>query len=99
MVHFVMAALGLAGIPVYLAILQRTNQNRLLVLLASQIQINLFTVLLSIGMDALSRHLYIKASNKLRLIKINKHRLKVVLNLPRIRSSVTFPRKLKDPLL
>lgn len=58
---FVMAALGLAGIPVYLAILQRTNQNRLLVLLASQIQINLFTVLLSIGMDALSRHLYIKS--------------------------------------
>ena len=58
---FVMAVLGLSGIPVYLAILQRNNQNRLLVLLASQIQINLFTVLLSIGMDALSRYLYTKS--------------------------------------
>ena len=60
---FQMAALGLSAIPVYLAILQRTNQNRLLILFASQIQVNLFTVLLSIGFDALNRYLFIKQSN------------------------------------
>ena len=58
---FIMAIIGLAAIPVYLAILQRTNQSRLLVLLSSQIQINLFTVLLSIGLDALSRYMYNKS--------------------------------------
>lgn len=57
---FQMAALGLAAIPVYLAILQRTKQNRLLILLASQIQVNLFTVLLCIGFDCLTRYFYKK---------------------------------------
>lgn len=57
---FQMAGLGLSAIPVYLAILQKNNHqnNRLLILLASQIQINLFTVLLSIAFDVLNRYLY-----------------------------------------
>lgn len=58
---FLLAGAGLAAIPVYLAILHRTNLNRLLILLASQIQVNLFTVLLSIGMDALSRFMHNKS--------------------------------------
>lgn len=57
---FQMAVIGLAAIPVYLAILQKTNQNRLLILLASQIQVDLFTVLLCIGFDALTRYFYKK---------------------------------------
>jgi hypothetical protein len=57
---FQMAAIGLSAIPVYLAIFQRTKQNRLLILLASQIQVNLFTVLLCIGFDSLTRYFYKK---------------------------------------
>lgn len=60
---FQMAAIGLASIPVYLAVLQKTTQNRLLILLASQIQVNLFTVLLCIGFDALTRYFYKKNSD------------------------------------
>lgn len=55
-----MAAIGLAAIPVYFAVIRKTSRNRLIVLLTSQIQVNLFTVLLCIGMDALSKFLYKK---------------------------------------
>lgn len=61
---FVMAALALSAIPVYLAILKKNHQNRLLLLLASQIQVNLFMVLLSIGLDALGRFLHIRQLRK-----------------------------------
>lgn len=57
---FLMAAFSLTAIPVYFAILHQTNQNRLLILLASQIQVSLFSVLLCIAMDSLSRYLYLK---------------------------------------
>lgn len=57
---FLMAALSLSAIPIYFAVLQRTVQNRLLRLLASQIQINLVAVLLYVAMDALSRYMYQK---------------------------------------
>ena len=60
---FLMAAIGLAAIPVYLAVLKSTKQNRLLILLASQIQVNLFTVLLCIGVDSLTRYFYKKQSS------------------------------------
>ena len=58
---FVMAALALCAIPIYFAILQANHrQTRLLLLLGSQIQVNLFMVLLTIGIDALSRFLYLR---------------------------------------
>ena len=57
---FQLAALGLAAIPIYLAIWKKTEQTRLLVLLASQIKVNLFSVLLCIGFDSIARYLYKK---------------------------------------
>lgn len=57
---FVTAALSLAAIPVYLAVLKRSDNNLLMILLASQIQINLFTVLLTIVFDSVSRYFYQK---------------------------------------
>lgn len=59
-----MAIVSLSAIPAYFAVLQRNRVNRLLLLLSSQIEINLFTVILSIGMDALSRYIYQKSSEQ-----------------------------------
>ncbi len=61
---FLLAAISLSAIPVYLAILKRNQQNLLLILLASQIQINLFTVLLTILFDSISRYFYRKQLNQ-----------------------------------
>lgn len=57
---FLLAVVSLSAIPVYLAILRKARQNSLLILLASQIQINLFTVLLTILFDSISRYFYRK---------------------------------------
>lgn len=58
-----MAVISISAIPVYIAILQNTSQNRLIVQLASQIQVNLFFVLLSIAGDAFARYLAQKQSS------------------------------------
>jgi hypothetical protein len=55
-----MAGLSLTAIPVYFAILRSNHQNRILILFASQIQVNLFSVLLCIAIDALSRYMHQK---------------------------------------
>lgn len=61
---FTMAGLALSAIPVYMAILHKNHQKRLLILLGSQIQVNLFMVLLTIGLDALSRYLHLRQVQK-----------------------------------
>ena len=62
---FIMAIISLSAIPVYVAILgrqQKGTHNSLMILFASQIQVNLFTVLLTIAFDSISRYFYRKQS-------------------------------------